>query len=301
LTGAVRMTPHRRTISTRPGWLHLALILTFALFAPTLVLAADDGPSHDSATEDPGFIARLRTWRLARIAVTDAYLIAGPTSTYVNLQDTRMAPLVYSGFGAGFVLQDYIVRPRWVSATTIAAGFAAPTGGSVLPGLYQNTTGELDLAFLYRVPTAAPAGSALMAGGGLSAGGNLRFYDKLQNSARNFDIVASLNAAVRWELPFALFNRSLVWYIVGRTPLFSYVGRYPEYTLDGLRSYWAPPWQFVRLTVETGFIAKLRWSEENRIRLSYLWDFYAMNEFDGLHLLRIGTHRLAVSLDTKRR
>lgn len=82
----------------------------------------------------------------------------------------------------------------------------------------------------------------------------------------------------------------MTWYVVGTTPLFSYVGRYPEYTLGGLQSYWAPPWAFARITVESGLGTRLRWSEENRIQVAYAWDFYAFNEFDGLHALRIGTH-----------
>ncbi|MEE8440253.1 MAG: hypothetical protein V3S41_00915 [Spirochaetia bacterium] len=288
------------------AWIRLALILAIALTVPTLVTAAaGDSPAtaEPEPTEDPGFIARLRAWRLAGIAVTDAYLVAGPTGTYVNLQDTRMAPLIYSGFGAGLVLQNLVVRPRWVSVATLAAQYASPTGTDVLPGFYQNVTGQLDVAYLYRIGEAGgstASRSELMAGGSLSAGGNLRLYDKLQNSALNLDIVASVNANARWSLPFAILKRSMTWYIAGATPLFSYVGRYPEYTLDGLRSYWAPPWQFLRLTFETGLTAQLRWSEENRMQLSYLWDFYAMNELDGLHLLRVGTHRLGVSLGTKR-
>jgi hypothetical protein len=275
------------TASTSSVRFLLAVIWMTALLWPAAAVAGGD------TAEDPGFVARLRAWRLARIAVTDAYFIAGPTSTYVNLQDTRMAPMIYSGFGAGLVFQDLVVRPRWIRATTLAAQYAAPSGQEVLPGLYQNVAAEINRAYLYRVRGAA-------VGGGFSAGSNIRLYDKLQNSALNVDIIASINANARWELPFSIFNRSMTWYVASATPLFSYLGRYPEYTLQGLRSYWAAPWTFARLTVETGLTTRLRWSEENRIQLSYLWDFYAMNEFDGLHVLRIGTHRLGVSLGTKR-
>jgi hypothetical protein len=83
-------------------------------------------------------------------------------------------------------------------------------------------------------------------------------------------------------------------------PVFSYVGRIPQYSLFGVGSYWAPPWEFFRATVETALVWSLKHSTENRARLTYRWDFYGLNEFDGLHTLRLGTHTIGVGRGLKR-
>jgi hypothetical protein len=292
-------SPPRARRGRRVTGLLVALFLVACLLPPATATA--DETRENQETEKPGLFQRFRAWRLDKIAETDAYLLLAPTTTYVNLQDTRMTPLIYGGFGFGFVLQDLVIWPNLISDTTFTGHFSAPSVPDVLPGIYQNINGTMDMAYLYRVPGVGSAiGGQLAAGGSLSAGTSFRLYDKLQNSALNFDIVASVNASARWGLSFVVFNRSLTWHLAGTTPLFSYVGRYPEYTIDGLRSYWAPPWVFPRITIETGLGTGLRWSEENRVELSYTWDFYALNELDGLHVLRIGTHQLALSLGTKR-
>ena len=258
---------------------------------------ADDG----EADEKPGVIKRFKVWRLERIAATDAYLTLSPAAMYVNLRDTRMTPLIYSGFGFGGTIQDFEIHPRMLWITTVTGYLAAPTVPDVLPGFYQNIAGELDLDYLYRVPGIGRAsGGELAAGGGISGGINVRSYDKLQNSALNFDIIVSINAGARWQHDFTILGRTISWFLYGSTPLFSYVGRYPEYTLHGIQSYWLPPWRFARATVESGLNTNLRWSEENRMQFSYRWEFTALDEIDGLHILRTGTHQVALSLAVRR-
>lgn len=245
--------------------------------------------------EDPGFFARLKAWRLAWIAGTDAWFFAGPSGTWVDLQDTRMTPLAYGGAGAGFRFSDELVRKRWLWPTSITGRYALPQGPDTLRSTYQNISGDLDLALLYRIPA-----TGLATGGALHGSTNLRIYDKLSNSAFNADYVVSIEAAAAWHLPFTLFGREWDWYLRTQTPLFSWVGRQPEYAISGFASIWAPPWRFVRLRFETGLTWPLRWSNENLVRISYEWDFSALDEIDGLHRLRIGTHTLAFSLGTKR-
>ena len=274
----------------------------FCLLLLVLIAVSAAGETIDSEDDAHANLwARFRAWRLERIAETDAYLLVAPTAVYVNLQDTRMSPLVYSGFGAGVVMQDAIERPRWLNTTTFSAHVAVPEVPAVLPGTYQAIGLAADAAFLYRLPgVGKKAEGELAAGGSLSATGNIRVYDKLQNSALNADIVASVNASLSWQMQFTLFGQPVTWSLRAKTPLFSYVGRAPEYTLHGLSSSWAPPWSFARATVETGLGMPLRHSNENRIRLWYGWDFYAFSEFDGLHVLRIATHQIGLSLATRR-
>ncbi len=243
----------------------------------------------------PGFFARLRARRLQWIAGTDAWFFAGPVASWVSIQDTRMTPLIYGGPGTGFRFSDEVVRERWLWPTSVTGRFAVPQGPETLSGSYQNISGDLDLALFYRIP-----GTGLASGGAVHGSANLRLYDKLSNSAFNADYVVSVEAAAAWHLPFVLLGKELDWHVRGQTPLFSWVGRQPEYAVSGLASIWAPPWRFVRLRFETGLTWSLRWSSENLARITYEWDFYALNELADLHTLRIGTHTLLLSLGTKR-
>ena len=282
-------TPPRHA-SRRRATLPIALGL---LLAPAL--AAAGGGTQPAGDEAPGVVARIRARRLEWVAETDAWFQAGPVGAYVNLQDTRMTPLVYSGFGAGFSFSDEVVRERWLWPTAVTGRYAMPTGSPALAGTYQSISADVETAILYRIPE-----TRLSAGGGVRGGAHARVYDKLSNSSANTDIVVSLNAGVDWRLPFTLAARPLEWSIGAATPVFSWVGRFPQYALYGLASYWAPPWRFARFTFETGLTWELRWSAENTARLAYTWDFYGMNEIDGLHVLRIATHTVSLTVGTKR-
>lgn len=281
--------PHRARKTLR------ALIIAILVLAPVSLVPADAPESADGFLTE--FFAGLRARRAAWVAGTDAWLSFGPAGTYVNLQDTRMSPLVYSGFGPGAVISDRVVRSDWIWPTTVTFLYAFPQGPRELQGFYSDIAGSLSSLFLRRVEGIR---AEYAVGGGISGSTNVRLYTKLQNSFQNVDIVVSVSASGQAEVPFTFLNRAMVWSTRATVPLFSYVGRAPEYSFRGYSNYWKPPWQFFRATVETGLRWGLRWSAENESELLYSWDFYAMKELDGLHALRIATHTISLSLATRR-
>lgn len=242
------------------------------------------------SADQPGHRGRLR----ALIAGTDVWFHAGPLGAYVTLQDTRMSPLIYSGPGAGFALSFDVVRDRWLWPHAVAFRYAWPSGTDVLHGKYESISGEADSSLLYRF---AAAGFA--AGGGVRTGLHVRSYDKLQNNMLNSDFSVSLNASGRWERPFTVLSRSAVLHVRADVPLVSWINRSPAFAIHGSRAYWAPPSPYFRTTVEAALTWNLKWSPRNSARVRYVWDFSALNEFDGFQKQRIATHTLGFSVGTR--
>jgi len=274
------MTPHRTY-----------RILSAIVVAATLALVSRP---LSATEEDPGVFARLNQLRLEWIEDTDAWFHAGPAGVYVNLQDTRMSPLRYSGPGPGFALSADLVREDWLWLHSAVVRYALPRASDAPAGTYMSFSGDADVSLLYRF-----GGTRLAAGGAVRGGAHLRTYDRLQNNSYNSDVIVGLHASGRWEVPFDFLSRSVVFHLGAAVPTLSWISRSPAYATHGSVSYWAPPDRYFRTTVETGLTWTLAHAAENVARLKYTWDFYALREFEGLHTLRIATHTLALSVGTR--
>ncbi len=284
-----RRSPARQSFVTR----HRLAIGAALLMVPAALLPAGTDSRADG-DPDAGILERINRLRLEWIADTEAWIHAGPAAGYVNLHDTRMSPLVYSGFGPGFLFSVDIERERFLWPHTISGRYVRPSGSDVLPGEYESMSAEADVALLYRF-----AGTGFAAGGSITGSAHLRSYPKLQNNAFNSDVSVALNASGRWEAPFTALARSMVYHVRADVPLVSRVSRTPAYAAHGTAHYWAPLVRYIRLTLETGLTWTMRWSEENTVRLRYAWDYYALDPFDGLYPLRVATHTLSLSLGTR--
>jgi hypothetical protein len=269
-------------------------ILVCALLVCAAGSVSADQPGDPAPNAEPGLFARWRARRLEWIAGTDAWFHAGPLGAYVTLQDTRMSPIIYAGPGAGAALSIDVVRARWLRFHGVAIRYASPTGTNVLPGLYESISGETDGTVLYRF-----AGTGFAAGGSVRAGMHIRSYDKLQNNMFNSDLTVALNAALRWERPFQVVSRSAAFHVRADLPLVSWINRSPAFAIHGSQAYWAPPTRYLRATVETALTWQLKWNPRNTARVRYVWDFSALDEFDGFQHLRIATHTLVVSVGTR--
>jgi hypothetical protein len=169
----------------------------------------------------------------------------------------------------------------------------------VLAGTYVAAAADLESLLLRRLgQSAATNDGGVWLGGGIRGGTSLRLYDKLQNSSRNLDIVASASAAAMWALDFAVFGKPFTVQSRLVLPVFSFVGRTPEYALRGFAAHWLPAWRFLRLSFESSISWQLRWSDENRSRLVYRWDFQMMD--DDPHALRLGSHTVGLEVGLKR-
>lgn len=251
-------------------------------------------PAFAQDQEQSGFVDRVRAWQESWIESTDAWWIAEPVATFVSIQDTRMSPLVYSGLGAGLRFSDVVVRPAWSWSTDLLATYTYPRVPEELPGDYHaiGITGQT--LFLRHLP------AGFSVGGGIRGGTMVRLYSKLVNSSDNIDVLASLVAAGGWNRAFKLWGRSVEFATRLSAPVFSYVGRSPEYSLFGYSSHLAAPWRLVRINSVTGLTWLLKHGGGNTASLTYSWDFYAFDEFGGLHKIRIATHTLGLSVGLKR-
>ncbi len=287
-----RNTPARRCLGVlrRTAF---RVVVAALLIAPTTLLPAGTG-DRESEHAQAGLFGRINRWRLEWIADTDLWIHAGPAAGYVNLLDTRMSPLVYSGFGPGFIFSADLVRERFFWPHTITGRYVRPSGTDVLAGEYESMSGEADVALLYRF-----VGTGFAAGGSMTGAAHLRSYPKLQNNAFNSDVSISLNASGRWDLPFTALSRSMVYHVRANLPLVAWVSRTPAYAAHGTAHYWAPLTRYIRFTVETGLTWTMRWSNENTVRLRYAWEYYGLDPLDGLYPLRVGTHTVSVSLGTR--
>jgi len=245
-------------------------------------------------SDEPGFISRVQSWQETWIDTTDAWLVSEPRITYVTLQDTTMSPLIYSGLGSGFAFSDEVDRPRWFWPTTLAAGYNYPRVPEVLPGDYHAIGISAETSFQRKLT------GGFLVGGGIHGSLGYRFYTKLSNSADNLDVIVSLAASAGWNAAFTIRSRAIEFRSRLAMPLFSYVGRSPEYSLFGYSSHWAPPWSLIRIRAEAGFTWPLKHGGGNTGRVFYTWDFYAFDEFGGLHQLRMGTHTLGFGMGLKR-
>ena len=285
LSGA-RHHPHHRAA---------AVALTFLLCAH--LVAAQTEPSLVSSpgrAEDVPFFTRLNRWRLAWIAGTDAWHHAGPAVAWVNLHDTRMSPIVYSGPGPSFLLTLDVQRQRWLALHAITGRYARVSGPPVLPAVFESSSGEADAVLLRRF-----AAIGLAAGGGVRGALHARTYPKLQNNAFSSDASVSLNAVGRWTLPFTLRSRSFAFHLRADAPLVAWISRSPAYGVYGTASYWAPPTRYLRATVSTGLTWAMRHGPGNTARLTYVWDYYALDPFNGVYPLRVASHTLSLTLGTK--
>ena len=289
---------HRSTGRWRTAF-GVVVICGLLLAAAPAPLVAETGPLTETGTpehagSEAGFLQRINRWRLDWIADTDAWIHAGPAGGYVNLQDTRMSPVVYSGIGPGFHFAADLVRDRFLWPHTVTGRYVRPSASDVLAGDYESISGEANVALLYRF-----AGTGLSAGGSVAGAAHLRSYPKLQNNAFNSDVSVSLNASGRWEAGFTALSRGIVYHVRADLPLVAWVARTPAYAAHATAHYLAPPVRYVRLAIETGLTWTMRWSEDNTVRLRYAWDYYALDPFDGLYPLRIATHTLSLSLGTR--
>lgn len=257
--------------------------------------AGDGEPGND---EDLNLFERFLRWREARIERTDTYLLNLTGAGYAALQDLRMSPRIYRAPGFVTVSEQRDYRPRESFLQSLFFQFAYPITEETLAleETYLNMRGTLDFTYLHRV-----RGLPLQVGGGLSGTGNLRTLDSLQNSALNYDIVVSAEAAGRWQQEFSLLGRPAEWYVEALTPLFSWVVRQPAYNVSyaGGSETWAFPWDFYRVRLSAGFSRLLDRSDENRFSVEYTYDFYGMSQPDATQRLSLGNHSIVLGYAMK--
>ena len=268
------------------------------LLGTALTWGQSGGDGEPGEDEDLNLFERFLRWREARIERTDTYQLNLTGAGYAALQDLRMSPRIYRAPGFVTVSEQRDYRPRESFLQSFFFQFAYPITEETLAleESYLNTRGTLDFIYLRRVRELP-----LQVGGGLSGTGNLRTLNSLQNSALNYDIVVSLEAAGRWQQEFSLLGRPAEWHVQALTPLFSWVMRQPAYNVSyaGGSETWAFPWDFYRFRFSVGLTRLLDRSDENRFSVEYAYDFYGMSQPNAAQRLSLGNHSLVLGYAMK--
>lgn len=217
--------------------------------------------------------------------------------------DQRLAPRSFYGLGLELGLGDRWVRPQtWHEYEIMVNPYAAAPlhAENFLSG------GLLELSYRYlrRInPEASPW--RLHLGGQVGTWGNLRIHGGLGNSLVHAEWVAYLGplfqVAREAELPLLKGPSTLS--ARAHLPLLSYVGRLPAYSLPGFEApahYFRPFGGFTRLKTEISITRPKGQNNPNLTQLSYVWDFYALNEgfenSDYVDRLRWGMHSLRLTI-----
>jgi hypothetical protein len=206
--------------------------------------------------------------------------------------------MVYRAPGVRLLFENRIYRPNEIIQTDLSFQFAYVLNSETLEGdyTYTNPRGMAAVAYLLRFKKLP-----LAIGGSVSCTANYRIIGELSNSGVNYDVIASIEPAARWEQDFRLFNQPTRWHVSAAVPAFSFVVRHPAYniSLGGSETVWAPPWQFYRLRLNAGIDRLLKHSDENRFTVEYHYDFYGLRDQDSGHRLNIGTHTITLGYAIK--
>ncbi len=240
-------------------------------------------------------IEAFKEKRQEKIAVTDKFQISGPVLSYGSLQDHRISPLIYPGPGAGIYWTTFKITPEWTTIYDLRLQYNHLQGPSTLNSQFRNPHGRLESNFLRHLKNDSWA-----AGGGISMEYFANFYGKLENDAFHGDGFVSLNATASYTEEFRLLKRD-AWLRSSITiPFFSYINRIPDYNIGGVEHIFSGPFSYRRVGLKTELIKMMKHSEENRVSISYEWDFWHWkNEEEGLPV-RVGNHRIRIGFWLKR-
>lgn len=239
-------------------------------------------------------IEAFKERRKEKIAVTDKYQVSGPVLSYGSLQDQRISPLVYPGPGAGIYWRSFKITPKWTTIHDLRLQYNHLQGPSTLNSQFRSPQGRIESNFLRHLK------NDWAVGGGLSGEYMANFYSKLENDAFHGNGIVSLNATASFTEDFQLLKKD-AWFRSSVTlPLFSYINRIPDYNIGGMEQIFAGPVSFRRLSFKAELIKMMKHSKENRVSISYEWDFWHLkNEEEGLPV-KVANHRLRIGFWLKR-
>lgn len=240
-------------------------------------------------------IEAFKERRQEKIAVTDKYQVSGPVLSYGRLQDQRISPLIYPGPGAGIYWTIFKITPDWTTTHDLRLQYNHLQGPSTLNSQFRSPQGRLQSNYLHHFRNDSWA-----AGGGISGEYTANFYSKLENDSFHGDGVVSLNAVASYTEGFPLLKRDAWFRSSLIIPVFSYINRIPDYNIGGVEHIFVGPGSYRRAGFKAELIKMMKHSEENRVSISYEWDFWHLrNKEEGLPV-RVGNHRIRIGFWLKR-
>ena len=251
--------------------------------------------------KDDGFIKKWWLKRQARLELkaktTDNYFINTINTGISQVQDTRISPMIYFGPSIGIGMSQIEFKEKWISNLDLKAQIAGLSFEDS-DNMLTSTKIELNYRLLKKTNWIS---NSISVGASIRNLAHLKLYPYLGNSAFNFDFIGMIDPSIRWQKTGSVFKRPSLFFIDADISGFGIVLRQPSYAFRGLSTYFTGLGQLNRLSFETGFVSKMKWSNENKFSLSYRWDFYSFNELNKLHQIRTAFHTISFSYWLKTR
>ena len=260
------------------------------LLFPRLGQAQDDKRTKQELKQEKRQLKKAR--RLTRRLQKERYIGFEVGGLYNQSQDTRMESSVFDGIGGRIQLVYSSQTPKGLHEVDMAAGQFAFLSPPHDESTIQNWRGDLNYHYLRNIKSLAQDKIMWRLGGAFVGTFNFRWNTRLSNSGVTWDGLGSLGIASHWSGKLNILREG-AWDYRFTLPLASYVNRLPTYSLssDGLDNSFAPIGKLTRVLSEVGISQKLGRNSPNRMRLSYTWDFYSLNESE-IHDVRIANHQL---------
>lgn len=215
---------------------------------------------------------------------------------YWGIQDTRTSPGIYRVFGAGASFRLRTIRPKYVVEHLGQAniGLGSPN--------FENGALQYNFQFLFESYYLWPLTDNIKVGGAASGFQHSRIAPALSNSSFASDAAFSVGPVGKWETKMNLFKKETDLGITIAFPVASVVNRIPIYGLSftGANTFFAPIGRFNRITLRVDANRFYKKSVVNKINYFYRWDYYGLEEFEGLHHLRIASHQVGFNLWIKK-
>lgn len=264
------------------------------VFSSLLFLFVFVGESSSQSLNER--IANYRQKRLSRIGETDRYQVSGPQLSFTSFRDQRISPNLYSGPGAGIYIRSYAERPAYVSNSNLSFCYSLLSGPSTLSSFFHRPGGFFSWEVLKKTEN-----FSWQAGLGIRGDYYYNSYQKLRNDNSSSDGVAFLYAVANRTFSFQLLQTDAVVRSGLRIPVYSFLFRAPVYNISGTELFFAGPGKFRKLEFFHELVKDMRFSNENKVSLSYNWQIFYMEDKAGYFPAIGSTHHLALGFWLKNR
>lgn len=227
----------------------------------------------------------------------DSYRITGIGLSVAQVQDTKMAPNLYSGLGIGIRQSSLNMHKKHITSADVEFSYTPLSFNEAGGSDYVNMRGAFIVSHSRFLNPEKPS---WLLGGSLLAVNGYRQYGYLGNSAIHNDFIVALQPKIGYHNTRRILKREAMWFTNFGVDLLAYLNRSPEYNLNGSTDYIRPIGGFNHLRFDIGFSRAMRFSE-NRFGMEYSWDFYGYNEMEGLHKTRSAQHLLTLNWWFKKR
>lgn len=214
-------------------------------------------------------IDTLQHKRQEQIAITDKWHTSGTFASYLQLQNTQLSPLIYSGPGGGVSWHTQRYTPTWHQITGVHVFYHYLLGPETLESMMHFPGGYFATVWLRN--TRWPG---ISLGGSLRAGYEGSIYSKLGNDAEHGNGLASLALAGQWRYGFTLLKRPADVYARLQLPLASYLNRYPQFNIREMEHHFMPLGRLNQLVFTAQLVHNRKHSQENRVSVAYQWRYY---------------------------